>query len=105
MGNRRNRAREEIKLKKSIAIIIVSAVALILPQSIYAQEAVGENIKDELIDEYVKSIMDSFQIPGLSLAIVKDKKVFKANAYGFCFQTFYCNGYHATYGERENQPR
>ncbi len=82
MRIRRNRAREEIKLKKSIAIIIVSALALILPQSIYAQEAVDENIKDELIDEYVKSIMDSFQIPGLSLAIIKDNTVFKANVYG-----------------------
>jgi CubicO group peptidase (beta-lactamase class C family) len=69
-------------MKKSISKLMVLVIALIFAQNIYAQEIFDEKSKDKRIDEYVKSIMDEFQIPGLALAVVKDNKIFKVKAYG-----------------------
>jgi hypothetical protein len=37
---------------------------------------------DKRVDQYVVSLMDAYQIPGVALAIVKDNKIFKDKAYG-----------------------
>jgi len=69
-------------MKKSIAILTVSLIALISAQSLYAREIFEEKRLDKRIDEFVKSIMDEFQIPGLAMAVVKDNRVYKEFAYG-----------------------
>lgn len=39
-------------------------------------------VKEKQIDEYIKVYLESYQIPGLAIAIVEDNQIFTAKAYG-----------------------
>ena len=68
-------------MKTSRSIFIVGTLLLISAMA-QAQESFDPAMIDKRVDEYVVSLMDAYQIPGVALAIVKDNKIYKAKAYG-----------------------
>jgi CubicO group peptidase (beta-lactamase class C family) len=51
------------------------------PLSISLQERISSDTVTR-IDKYLKSLVNSYQIPGLAFAVVKDNKIYMAKAYG-----------------------
>lgn len=61
---------------KNIGIFLIS---LVLTTSAYAQSPA---LSKADLDSYVSSVMREFQVPGISLAVVKDGKIVVAKGYG-----------------------
>jgi CubicO group peptidase (beta-lactamase class C family) len=63
-------------MRKAISIFLI----LIFISATFAQPKLPKNLSR--IDSYVSNVMQSFDVPGLGLAVVKDGKVLVARGYG-----------------------
>jgi CubicO group peptidase (beta-lactamase class C family) len=68
-------------MRTSRSIFVVGALLLTATLA-QAQVPFDATMTNKRVDEYVISLMDAYQIPGVALAIVKDNKIYKARAYG-----------------------
>ncbi|MGA7893401.1 MAG: serine hydrolase domain-containing protein, partial [Candidatus Sulfotelmatobacter sp.] len=66
---------------RSIRRLVAFPIAMLLTWSISAQTAEPSAAPSDL-DAYVATAMKTFDVPGLSLAIVKDGKIVVAKGYG-----------------------
>jgi CubicO group peptidase (beta-lactamase class C family) len=67
--------------RRCTRIFVAFPVAMFLTFSISAQTAAAPGPPSDL-DAYVATAMTTFEVPGLSLAIVKDGKIILAKGYG-----------------------
>ena len=67
---------------KTKRLIMSFATLLLTTLLIQAQNISDTNKINSSIDEYIKSVINDFQIPGLALAVVKDNNIYFEKAYG-----------------------
>src|SRR5258708_9777195 len=70
-------------LHRRLRRLAVALYALVLVHSLYAQSAPqgASTAPPADLDAYVANVMNTFEGPGIALAIVKDNKVLNAKAY------------------------
>lgn len=70
-----------LHLWKAVIIIPFTIVCLLIPLSVHAQPA-EESVDTAHIDQFVNSAMNELNIPGASLAIVKEGRIVYMEGYG-----------------------
>ena len=64
-------------MRSIIALVTLATIALAHPRAAPAQVSPPPGL-----DEYLREVMETFEVPGVALAIVKDGDVVLAKGYG-----------------------